>query len=237
MSTDTGRSHWLLAPASASDASLPVPLGDVTALLEQVGRSSASSDEVAGQLLHLLGRHVPLAQCTIFSFQGRSRPRIVGFGDRARTGALPMISQDYSERFYPLDGAQRVMQAELARQQRDPQAPARVWLHRQRPCDVSHPEYRHVCYGLPRLVERLSLLTLQPGARWLAVNLYRGEEHGCLDAQSIARIEAFAPLVMQPCACTMRARRCRTIWRGWCWRAWPGALPISRSAIWTWCAA
>ncbi len=116
MSTDTGRSHWLLAPASASDASLPVPLGDVTALLEQVGRSSASSDEVAGQLLHLLGRHVPLAQCTIFSFQGRSRPRIVGFGDRARTGALPMISQDYSERFYPLDGAQRVMQAELARQ-------------------------------------------------------------------------------------------------------------------------
>ncbi|HBK00326.1 MAG TPA: LuxR family transcriptional regulator [Delftia acidovorans] len=197
MSTDTGRSHWLLAPASASDASLPVPLGDVTALLEQVGRSSASSDEVAGQLLHLLGRHVPLAQCTIFSFQGRSRPRIVGFGDRARTGALPMISQDYSERFYPLDGAQRVMQAELARQQRDPQAPARVWLHRQRPCHVSHPEYRHVCYGLPRLVERLSLLTLQPGARWLAVNLYRGEEHGCLDAQSIARIEAFAPLVMQ----------------------------------------
>lgn len=123
MSTDTGRSHWLLAPASASDASLPVPLGDVTALLEQVGRSSASSDEVAGQLLHLLGRHVPLAQCTIFSFQGRSRPRIVGFGDRARTGALPMISQDYSERFYPLDGAQRVMQAELARQQRDPRLP------------------------------------------------------------------------------------------------------------------
>ncbi|XJC77193.1 hypothetical protein ACHFCA_13560 [Delftia tsuruhatensis] len=70
MSNDTIRSHWLLAPACASDASLPVPLGDVTALLEQVGRSSGSSDEVAGQLLHLLGRHVPLAQCTIFSFQG-----------------------------------------------------------------------------------------------------------------------------------------------------------------------
>ncbi len=29
------------------------------------------------------------------------------------------------------------------------------------------------------------------------MNLYRGEEHGCLDAQSIARIEAFVPLVMQ----------------------------------------
>ena len=34
MSNDTIRSHWLLAPACASDASLPVPLGDVTALLE-----------------------------------------------------------------------------------------------------------------------------------------------------------------------------------------------------------
>lgn len=170
-------------------------LADATALLEQVGRPG--SDAVAEQLLQLLGRHVPLAQCTIFSFQGRSRPRVVGLGDRARTGALPMISQDYSERFYPLDGAQRVMKAELERMQRDPHARARVWLHRQAPGDVSHPEYRRVCYELPRLVERLSLLTLQQGARWIAVNLYRGEEHGCFDAPAVARIEAFAPLVMQ----------------------------------------
>ncbi|CAB5672636.1 ATP-dependent transcriptional regulator [Delftia tsuruhatensis] len=190
------RGQWLLTPATAGESSLPVALADMVALLEQLGRSSGS-DEVAEQLLRLLGRHVPLAQCTIFSFQGRARPRIVGLGDRARTGALPMISQDYSERFYPLDGARRIMQAELARQQRQPHAAARVWLHRQRPSDVSHPEYRHVCYVLPRLVERLSLLALQPGGRWLAVNLYRGEEHGCFDALSIARIETFAPLVMQ----------------------------------------
>lgn len=189
-----GPRHWLLPPA-ASEASLPLALDDATALLEQVGRPG--SDAVAEQLLHLLGRHVPLAQCTIFSFQGRSRPRVVGLGDRARTGSLPMISQDYSERFYPLDGAQRVMKAELERMQRDPHARARVWLHRQAPGDVSHPEYRRVCYELPRLVERLSLLTLQQGARWIAVNLYRGEEHGCFDAPAVARIEAFAPLVMQ----------------------------------------
>ncbi|WP_280192523.1 helix-turn-helix transcriptional regulator [Delftia sp. PS-11] len=187
--------HWLLLPAAASEAALPVPLADATALLAQVGRPG--SDGVAEQLLHLLGRHVPLAQCTIFSFQGRSRPRIVGLGDRARTGALPMISQDYSERFYPLDGAQRVMHAELERMRRHPHAHPRVWLHRQSPADVSHPEYRRVCYELPRLAERLSLLTLQQGARWIAVNLYRGEEHGCFDAAAVARIEAFAPLIMQ----------------------------------------
>jgi DNA-binding CsgD family transcriptional regulator len=89
------------------------------------------------------------------------------------------------------------MQAELARLARDPHARPRVWLHRQGPRDVQHPEYRHVCYELPRIAERLSLLMLQENARWLSVNLYRGEEHGCFDAAAIARIEAFAPLVMQ----------------------------------------
>ena len=188
-------SHWMLLPAAAQAAQLPVALADVTAMMERVGRSS--SDAVAEQILQLLGRHVPLAQCTIFSFQGMARPRVVGMGDRARTGALPMISQDYSERFYPLDGSQRVMQAELARLARDPHARPRVWLHRQGPHDVQHLEYRRVCYELPRIAERLSLLMLQENARWLSVNLYRGEEHGCFDAAAIARIEAFAPLVMQ----------------------------------------
>lgn len=134
-----------------------------------------------------------------------------------------MISQDYSERFYPLDGSQRVMQAELARLAKDPHAKPRVWLHRQGPRDVQHPEYRHVCYELPRIAERLSLLMLQENARWLSVNLYRGEEHGCFDASAIARIEAFAPLVMQAMRLHYAGRRCRTIWSGWCWRDWQGA--------------
>ncbi|MEG0202306.1 MAG: LuxR family transcriptional regulator, partial [Comamonas sp.] len=188
-------SHWMLLPAAARTAVLPVALADVTALMEIVGRSS--SDGVAEQILHLLGRQVPLAQCTIFSFQGMARPRVVGMGDRARTGALPMISQDYSERFYPLDGSQQVMKAELARLAKDPHAKPRVWLHRQGPGDVQHLEYRQVCYELPRIAERLSLLYLQENARWLSVNLYRGEEHGVFDAGAIALIEAFAPLVMQ----------------------------------------
>jgi DNA-binding CsgD family transcriptional regulator len=190
-----GAHHWLPLPAGASEAQLPVSLADVTALLEQVGR--AGSDAMAEQLLQLLGRHVPLAQCTIFAFHGGASPRIVGLGDRARTGALPLISQDYSQRFYPLDGARRVMKEEMLRLERDPHARPRVWLHRQAASDVAHAEYRHVCYGLPRLVERLSLLGLQQGGRWMAVNLYRGEEHGGFDDQAVARIEAFAPLVMQ----------------------------------------
>ena len=80
-------SHWMLLPAAAQTAVLPVALADVTAMLEKVGRSSlsgGSSDAVAEQILHLLGRQVPLAQCTIFSFQGMARPRVVGMGDRAR---------------------------------------------------------------------------------------------------------------------------------------------------------
>lgn len=195
LSAFSGLAHWMLLPAAAQTAVLPVALSDVTALMDKVGRSS--SDAVAEQILHLVGRQVPLAQCTIFSFQGMARPRVVGMGDRARTGALPMISQDYSERFYPLDGSQRVMQAELARLAKDPHAKPRVWLHRQAPGDVQHAEYRHVCYELPRIAERLSLLMLQENARWLSVNLYRGQEHGMFDAAAIAQVEAFAPLVMQ----------------------------------------
>lgn len=190
----------MLLPAAAQTSALAVSLADVTALMEKVGRSSAtpgSSDAVAEQILQLLGRQVPLAQCTIFAFQGMARPRVVGLGDRARTGALPMISQDYSERFYPLDGSQRVMKAELVRLAKDPHAKPRVWLHRQGPQDVQHPEYRHVCYTQPQIAERLSLLMLQENARWLSVNLYRGEEHGRFDAAAISLIEAFAPLLMQ----------------------------------------
>lgn len=187
-------SHWLLAPR-ADHAGLQIPLADATALLEKLG--AASSHAVAEDLLHLLGAQVPLAQCTIFSFQGQASPRLVGLGDRARTGALPRISQDYARRFYPLDGAQRVMQAELARPDRAAGGRPRIWLHRQRSADVSHPDYRAVCYELPQVTERLSLLALQDGTRWLSVNLYRGHEHGAFDEAAIATIEAYAPLVMQ----------------------------------------
>lgn len=188
------RTYWLLAP-SAAQPSLQIPLQDATALLEKLG--AASSDAVAEELLRLLGAQVPLAQCTIFSFQGQGRPQLVGLGDRARTQALPRISQDYAERFYPLDGAQQVMLAEQARAGRGGAGRQRIWLHRQRSADVSHPDYRAVCYDLPQVTERLSLLALQDGTRWLAVNLYRGHEHGPFDAAALATVEAWAPLVMQ----------------------------------------
>lgn len=191
--------HWMVLPAQAQSAGHLnghlIALADVSQLLEKVGRSS--SDAVAEQLLHLLNRHVPLAQCVIFSFQGMASPKVVGLGDKARTGALPMISQDYSERFYPLDGSQQVMKAELARLARDAHARPRVWLHRQSAADVQHAEYRHVCYELPRISERISLLTLQENGRWLSVNLYRGLEHGLFSDAEITSVEAFAPLIMQ----------------------------------------
>jgi hypothetical protein len=134
-----------------------------------------------------------------------------------------MISQDYSERFYPLDGSQRVMQAELARLARDPHARPRVWLHRQGPRDVQHPEYRHVCYELPRIAERLSLLMLQENARWLSVNLYRARSMAASTPQPLPGSRPLRPWSCRPCVCITRGRRCRTTWSGWCWRDWRGA--------------
>jgi DNA-binding CsgD family transcriptional regulator len=186
------RNYWPLTPQAS--AAFEIPLAQVTGLLQKLGLSGRHA--VAEDLLRLVGGHVPLAQCTIFSFEGQARPRIVAVGDRARTEALPRISQDYITRFYPLDGSVRVMQAELAAAQRASAANPLILLHRQKGTDVTHREYREICYELPQVAERLAILALQEGSRWLSVNFYRGIEHGPFDARSIAVIEAFAPLVV-----------------------------------------
>ncbi len=186
-------SYWALAPHKSAEFELA--LTQVTGLLQKLGQ--AGRHAVAEDLLRLIGARVPLAQCAIFSYEGGGRPRIVAVGDRARTAALPAISQDYVARFYPLDGSVAVMQAELAAARRAPRARPRILLHRQRPDDIAHPEYRRVCYELPQVAERLAILALYEGERWLSVNLYRGTEHGPFDDAAISVVEAFAPLVVQ----------------------------------------
>ena len=47
------------------------------------------------------------------------------------------------------------------------------------------------------MAERLAILALYEGQRWLSVNFYRGLEHGPFDDAAIAAVEAFAPLVVQ----------------------------------------
>lgn len=174
---------------------LNLPLTQVTALLEKLGLSDRHA--VAEEVLRLLGPLVPLAQCTIFSFEGAGRPRTLAVGDRARTRELPDISQAYVQRFYRLDGAQQAMQAhEAAARRAAPQRP-HIVLHRQAASDVHHPEYRQICYTLPQVAERLAILSLHEGRRWLSVNLYRGQEHGLFSEKDMAAVQALAPLIVQ----------------------------------------
>ena len=187
--------QWQWLPLQPGRTALSLGLEQVSSLLDSVGR--VGSDGLAEQLLRLLAPHVPLAQCTIFSFQGTASPRIIGMAGKARTRELPAISQDYTERFYLLDDSQQIIKSELARKSSQPEAQPRVWLHRQGPDDVQHADYRYVCYELPRIAERLSLLSMQDHGRWLSVNLYRGLEHGPFGAPHIAQVEAFAVLIMQ----------------------------------------
>lgn len=138
------------------------------------------------------------------SFQGMARPRVVGMGDGARTGALPMISQDYSER-YPLDGSQRVMQAAW-RTCQGPTCQAARLAASPGTTDVQHPEYRHVCYELPRIAERLSLLMLQENALAPREPL-PGRGAWLLRRRSHCPDQAFAPWSCRPCVCITRGRR------------------------------
>lgn len=187
-------SAFWVCPAPMADG-LPLPLPRVSALLEKLGLSDRHA--VAEEVLRLLSPQVPLAQCTIFSFEGTGRPRTVAVGDRARTRELPDISQAYVQRFYRLDGAQQAMQAHASAARRaGPQRP-HIVLHRQSAADVQHPEYRQTCYTLPQVAERLAILSLHEGRRWLSVNLYRGVEHGLFTAAELATVQAMAPLIVQ----------------------------------------
>ena len=101
------------------------------------------------------------------------------------------------QRFYRLDGAQQAMQAhEAAARLAPPQRP-HIVLHRQAASDVQHPEYRQTCYTLPQVSERLAILSLHEGRRWLSVNLYRGLEHGLFGERELATVQALAPLIVQ----------------------------------------
>lgn len=184
---------WVCPPLTSTALSLP--LVDVTALFEKLGQSDRHA--VAQEVLRLLGPWVPLAQCTIFSFEGAGRPRIVAVGDRARTRELPDISQAYVQRFYRLDGAQQAMREhEAAARKALPQHP-HIVLHRQAPTDVQHADYRQTCYTLPQVAERLAILSLHEGRRWISVNLYRGVEHGLFSDLDIATVQSLAPLIVQ----------------------------------------
>lgn len=190
--------HWVL---SASASSLPdtealsLPMAQVTALLHKLGQ--AGQHAVAQDLLHMIGAQVPLAQCTIFAYEGSAPPHIVAIGDRSRTQSLPGIAQAYIERFYRLDGSVAVMQAEFEAARLAPASQPRIVLHLQRGEHLDNAAYRQTCYEQPQVAERLAILALYDGWRWLSVNFYRGLEHGVFDAESLHRMEAFAPLVVQ----------------------------------------
>src|SRR3990167_2927618 len=184
--------HWVLGSRPAS--SIALPLAQVSALLARLGQ--AERHAVAEDLLRLVGAQLPLAQCTIFAFDAGRRPAIVAVGDRSRTQELPNIAEAYVSRFHRLDGSAAVMRAELAAAQKAGMAEPRIVLHRQRGEDIVHPEYRRICYELPQVAERLAVLALYEGRRWLSVNLYRGTEHGPFDDAALDVVEAFAPLIV-----------------------------------------
>ena len=170
-------------------------LTQVSGLLSKLGQGG--QDVVAENLLQMVHAHVPMAQCTIFAYEGAAPPHIVGIGDRSRTQALPGIAQAYVERFYRLDGCLAVMQREHAAALQASAASPHIVLHRQRGEDIAHPEYRRLCYEQPQVAERLAIMALYDGWRWLSVNFYRGTEHGCFDDTNLPIIQAFAPLIVQ----------------------------------------
>lgn len=179
--------YW---PLKSVSVDYRLGVDQIAGMLAQIG--AVTPNALAGELLRLLSAHVPIAQCTVFAYEGQGTPRIVSFADRARTMQLPEISRSYASQFYRLDGNRDAMASA------DAKCPSsRILVHRQSGDDIAHPDYRRICYDQPQISDRLALLNLFDGWRWLSVNFYRGREHGRFSPREIEYIEALAPLVMQ----------------------------------------
>ena len=193
--------YWPLKPEARET---PIGLSQATALLARVGQLQPGA--LAGALLNILGEHVALAQCVVFAYPPEQTPRLVSYADRARTRELPAISREYAERFF-LEDTNRLAMHELMasrRRQSGDRTDAgagrlddAILVHRQLPEDITHADYRAICYDQPRISDRIALLTHQDPLAWLSINLYRGREHGRFSTEEIQCIESFAPFLTQ----------------------------------------
>ena len=174
--------YWPLRPGSSEHR---FNIAHTANLFARVGQNR--SKFLAADLLQVIGPGVPLAQCTIFAYPQRRNAEVFSFADRAREVSLPAISHKYVQRFFGLDGNQQVMSQS--------NCVANTIVQRQSADDITHPEYRRICYEQPQIAERVALLTLCESNRWLSVNFYRGREHGRFSAQEMEHLEALAPLL------------------------------------------
>lgn len=181
--------YWPLKPGAQET---PIGLNQATALLARVG--SLQPGALASALLGILSEHVAVAQCTVFAYPPNQAPRIVSYADRSRTRELPQISHDYATKYFRLDGSRRAIASAKRRRAGDD---GTIVVHRQSAEDVDNAAYREVCYDKPRISDRIALLTYHDGQTWLAVNFYRGREHGRFKPEEITCIETFAPFLIQ----------------------------------------
>jgi len=176
--------YWPLRPGSGEHS---LNIAHTANLFARVGQNR--SRFLAADLLQVIGTGVPLAQCTIFAYPKRRNAEVFSFADRAREVSLPVISNKYVQRFFGLDGNQLAMSQNSCL--------ANTLVQRQSIEDITHPEYRRICYEQPQISERVALLTLCESNRWLSVIFYRGREHGRFSQREIHYLEALAPLLIQ----------------------------------------
>lgn len=176
--------YWPLRPGSSEHR---INIGHTANLLARIGLNR--SRFLAADLLQVIGPGVPLAQCTIFAYPHRGNPQVFSFADRAREVSLPVISSKYVQRFYGQDGNRQAMSQSSAGQS--------TIVQRQSIDDITHGEYRRICYEQPQISERVALLTHCESNRWLSVNFYRGREHGRFSELEMSYLETVAPLLVQ----------------------------------------
>ncbi len=180
--------YW---PLNTPHGQPPVTTGQIAHLLARVGEDCRTW--LATELLTLVRGAMPLAQCTIFAYPDDQGPHVLSCSDQSRLVQISRISRDYIERFYSLDGNRQVMLGHKPKQ-----GGARTLAQLQSAGDITHRDYRRICYEQPQISQRMALLNHQhEGGGWLSINFYRGREHGDFNREEIEFIESIAPLLIQ----------------------------------------
>lgn len=181
--------HWILPRESPGRAT--IDCARAAHLIASVG--SAEPAAFAQGVLDTVGHHFPVHHCTVFAYPTERAPVMVSGASADGSRCTAPAGEAYVRRFYRRDGNRSIVD-------RDAHALRHVVVHHMAADEIADPEYRHVCYAVNGIADRLCVLAAVAPGQWLGVNLYRNRSHERYSAGETGVLRGLAPLLAQAAA-------------------------------------
>ena len=153
-------------------------------LIEAIG-----SHAFATQVLESLEDFVPASHCTIFGL--KSNGRMEALSSASAIGQIATITAvDYMQM-----GFDQLDSNTLWLSKRKPGRERQFWMGHQFASDVTHARYRQLCYDVPGIRERLSLLSVFPDGYRISLSLYRNHSYPDYSVADMHWLSLQAPIL------------------------------------------